>query len=54
MSASPIIQYVKQGEIDETKWNHCINQSLNGLIYAYSSYLNYMAGTWDAIILNVY
>ena len=48
------IQYLSHKEIDKTKWDACITQASNGLIYAYSFYLNAMAKHWDALILNDY
>ncbi len=54
MEARFTIQYLPQQEIDQTKWDDCINRSNNGLIYAYSFYLNQMADQWDALVLNDY
>jgi hypothetical protein len=54
MSAEPHIRYIQQPEIDKTKWDHCIGNAGNGLIYAYSCYLDKMAKNWDALVLNDY
>jgi hypothetical protein len=48
------INYIPQTEIDKQKWDRCIEQSSNGLIYAYSWYLDAMADEWDALVLNDY
>lgn len=48
------IQYLKRSEIDIIKWDKCINNAENGLIYSYSWYLDNMAENWDALILNDY
>jgi len=48
------IQYRKRHEIDNDKWNLCIETAPNGLIYAYSFYLDGTADNWDALILNDY
>ncbi len=48
------IKYLSQQQIDKEKWNACIDQSPNKLIYAYSFYLDAMALHWDALILNDY
>ena len=48
------IYYIQQTGIDKAKWDDCIDQSVNGLIYAYSWYLNAMADQWDALVLNDY
>jgi hypothetical protein len=48
------IRYVRRQEIDVLKWDRCIDEAPNGLIYAYSYYLDHMALHWDALILNDY
>ncbi len=48
------IQYLKQHEIDKIKWDACINSAGNGLVYAYSFYLDHMADNWDALVMNDY
>lgn len=48
------IQYLSRGQVDITKWDDCITRSPNGLIYAYSFYLDQMAANWDALVLNDY
>ncbi len=44
------LRYIKQQDIDTTKWDDCIRRSSNGLIYAESVYLNHMADHWDGIV----
>lgn len=44
------IAYVKHKDIDKAKWDACITQSVNGIVYAYSWYLDIMADRWDALI----
>jgi hypothetical protein len=46
--------YIPHKEIDKAKWDDCIEQSLNGLIYAYSWYLDTMSKQWDALVLGDY
>lgn len=48
------LYYKHRNEIDDKKWNKCIDLAPNGLIYAYSFYLDHMANDWDAMILNDY
>ena len=48
------IQYLTHNNIDKIKWDKCISQSPNGLIYGYSFYLDHMARHWDALVLNDY
>ncbi|MDP3929826.1 MAG: hypothetical protein Q8R57_12455 [Bacteroidota bacterium] len=49
-----MIRYVSHAEIDQAKWDLCIEQSPNGLVYAYSWYLNIVSPNWDALILDDY
>ena len=49
------IKYIKHKKIDFAKWDNCIEESPNGLIYPYSFFLNTMAGKkWDALVLGDY
>jgi hypothetical protein len=41
-------------EIDEKKWNHCVEESTNGLIYSSTAYLNTMAENWHGLIVDDY
>jgi hypothetical protein len=54
MNDSHQIKYITQQNIDKEKWDACIDLAPNGLIYAYSFYLNKMAKHWDALVLNDY
>lgn len=44
------IRHIKNKEIDRVRWDQCISSSKNGLIYAYSWYLDIVAENWDALI----
>jgi hypothetical protein len=48
------IRYLKRSGIDDRKWDDCIRQADNGLIYGFSFYLDQMARQWDALVLNDY
>lgn len=48
------IQYLPHQQINKVKWDRCIDNAVNGLIYAYSFYLDQMADHWDALVLNDY
>lgn len=48
------IQYISHQQIDKQKWDNCIAESSNGLIYGYSFYLDNMAKHWDALVLGDY
>ncbi|MEJ2595163.1 MAG: GNAT family N-acetyltransferase [bacterium] len=45
-----MIRYVKYQDIDETAWDKCIRKSFNGLVYAYSWYLDIVHDEWDALV----
>lgn len=48
------LSYITYKNIDKEKWDTCIRNAANGLIYAESVYLDHMAAHWDAIIMNDY
>jgi hypothetical protein len=46
-----MIRYVTNGDIDRKRWDTCIAESYNGMIYACSWYLDILCpGQWDALI----
>ncbi|MEO6819897.1 MAG: hypothetical protein ABI266_08345 [Ginsengibacter sp.] len=49
-----MIKYIKQEEIDKEKWDKCLENSDNGLVYAYSFYLDAMSKKWDALVAGDY
>lgn len=54
MSQPEGISYFNQTAIDKTKWDRCIEQCSNGLIYGYSFYLDEMSPGWDALVYKDY
>ncbi|MFP4557371.1 MAG: hypothetical protein ACLFNU_10910 [Bacteroidales bacterium] len=48
------IKYVKRDDIDTEKWDACIAKSVNGIVYAYTWYLDIVARDWDALVANDY
>jgi hypothetical protein len=48
------IIYLQQNEINKAKWDECVSNAANGLVYAYSYYLDAMAKCWDALVLGDY
>jgi hypothetical protein len=46
------ISYLTYQQINKTKWDACINDADNGLIYGYSFYLDAMSMHWDALVLS--
>ena len=49
-----MIKYLKNSEIDFVKWNRCIDNASNGIIYAYSDHLDAMSKNWDALVMDDY
>ncbi|MFO7998560.1 MAG: hypothetical protein R6U86_06210 [Bacteroidales bacterium] len=49
-----MIRYLAHHEIDKDKWDACIDSSLNGMIYAYSWYLDMVATPWGALVEDDY
>jgi hypothetical protein len=54
MSSGYQVRYLPHNEIDFSKWDDCITNASNGLIYGYSYYLNHMAKHWDALVSGDY
>ena len=48
------LYYIPNEQIDKNKWDTCLSAASNGLIYGYAFYLDCMATSWDALILNDY
>jgi len=44
------VKYLKHAKIDFEKWDNCILQASNSLIYAESWYLNLVSPSWEALI----
>jgi hypothetical protein len=51
MTGAPSIRFIPRTELDTSRWNICIENATNGLVYAYSYYLDIMAPNWDALVL---
>lgn len=50
----PTIVYTIHAAIDKQRWDECILKSYNGLVYSTTTYLDTMAGDWDALVMNDY
>ncbi len=48
------ISFLRRTEIAIEKWDACIQNASNGLIYAQSAYLDIMAENWNALVLDNY
>ncbi len=49
-----MIKYLTNEEIDRKKWDSCIQDAFNGMVYACSWYLDIVAEGWEALIENNY
>ncbi len=49
-----MIKYVQHHAINRTKYDHCVRMDKRGLVYAFSWYLDTVAESWDALVLNDY
>jgi hypothetical protein len=45
-----MIKYLRQDEINVDKWDQCISHSVNGMIYAFSWYLDIVNNRWEALV----
>ena len=43
------INFLQHSHIDKKKWDECIRRSSNGMIYAYSWYLDIVSPGWNAL-----
>ncbi len=49
-----MIFYLTHKQIDKTKWDRCIHDSVNSLVYGFSWYLDLVSPGWDALIEDDY
>lgn len=49
-----MIRHLTYEEIDKQRWDECISNSVNGIIYAYSWYLDIVCPSWEALVENDY
>jgi hypothetical protein len=45
-----LIHYLTHTEIDKKAWDECLTQAGNGIIYAYSWYLDAVCPGWEALV----
>ncbi len=45
-----MIHYIRHKDIDFNKWDACIDEAANGIIYGYSWYLDAACEQWDALV----
>lgn len=44
------IKFVFREEIDKVKWNSCVYYVINGNIFGYMWYLDYIVKDWDVLV----
>ena len=49
-----MIRLIKRHQLEEIKYNNCIEKSLQSRVYAFSWYLDIACKNWDILILNDY
>jgi hypothetical protein len=49
-----MIQYVKRKDLDVSKYDFCIEHSVQSRIYAFSWYLDVVANHWEVLVLDDY
>lgn len=49
-----VIKYILHKDINKQAWNHCIDNAVNQMVYAYSWYLDVVSPNWDALVLGNY
>ncbi len=49
-----MVNYLRHSEIDLTKWDLCVEQSVNSLVYACSWYLNEVSPNWEGLVYGDY
>ncbi len=49
-----MIKYLTHNQIDKVKWDACIYNAYNGIVYAFSWYLDLVSPRWDALVTDDY
>jgi hypothetical protein len=49
-----MIRLVKRAQLDEEKYNHCISNSFESRIFAFSWYLDIVADIWEVLVYDDY
>ncbi len=49
-----MIRHLKHNEIDKKKWDTCITNAVNKIIYPYSWYLDIVCPSWEGLVKNDY
>lgn len=49
-----MISYLKRKDVEEDKYNDCINNSIQSNVFGFSWYLDMVTDNWDVLVLNDY
>jgi len=49
-----MITYLRHTQINKTRWDQCIRESVNSMVYGYSWYLDLVSPGWDALMEDDY
>ena len=49
-----MIRYLTHNQIDTLRWDECVTHSPDGLVYAWSWYLNVVHQNWEALVEDDY
>lgn len=49
-----VINYTERSAINDSLWNKCISESFNGIVYAYTWYLDIVSPNWSALVSDDY
>jgi len=49
-----MIRHLHHNEIDRRKWDECVRRAFNGIVYAYSWYLDVACPTWEGLVEDDY
>jgi hypothetical protein len=49
-----VIKYLRHSEIDKLRWDEAISAASNGLVYAFTWYLDIVSPGWDALVEDDY
>jgi hypothetical protein len=48
------IHHLNRKEVEDHRWNSCVEKSAGGLIYAGTDYLDHLSGQWGALVAGDY
>ena len=50
----PLVTILPSHKIDTIKWDNCVAKNKEGLVYATTNYLNFMADNWSGLVVDDY